>query len=345
LLSENIGPYQLTGDKFTYNEYAWTNKYNVLIIDNPVGTGWSISDDRSECYSSTQEEVAANIYVVLDSFFNDLHPEYATNPFFLLGESYAGKYIPNIAVYLDEKKFPFAGVIIGNGYYDAKVQYLTVPEVAYNFGIIDERSYVNFTGVAQKCANLIIDGKNNIEAENYCENMVSWIYDDFGGGVYRFDLRVYYDIVGDIDTRLSNYLNSADVKSALHTTGAHWTDSNEHVYDALSEEIVSSVLPKLEILLDRNYRVILYNGQMDGTACNHVSNANILRNIQWSGRDQFSNTPPKLWRLSDKNVIGYVRVYKNLAYVIIANSGHLVPMSQPENFRVFLDAAVEGGLA
>merc|ERR1719461_576548 len=40
-LIENIGPYTLDGETLTINKYAWTDKYNLLIIDNPVGTGFS----------------------------------------------------------------------------------------------------------------------------------------------------------------------------------------------------------------------------------------------------------------------------------------------------------------
>jgi len=171
--------------------------YNVLIIDNPVGSGYSVTDDRLECYSSTELEVAEDFHKTLKIFFNEYHPEYSTNPFFLTGESYAGKYIPNIAVYLHKKSFPFEGVVLGNGVYEPKTQYLTVPDYAWNLGILDENMYAHMKVVSRNCTSLIRE-KNNVEAAIYCEQMISTIYDDYGGGVFRYDVRTYYNVFANV---------------------------------------------------------------------------------------------------------------------------------------------------
>ena len=53
-------------------------------------------------------------------FFNKF-PEYKKSPFFLAGESYAGKYIPDLAVLIDRYNLDaaspinFKGMMIGNG--------------------------------------------------------------------------------------------------------------------------------------------------------------------------------------------------------------------------------------
>ena len=41
------------------------------------------------------------------------------NDFYITGESYAGHYIPNFALYLLKKDFNLKGVMIGNPYVDA----------------------------------------------------------------------------------------------------------------------------------------------------------------------------------------------------------------------------------
>jgi len=345
LLAENIGPYQLNVSTFTYNEHAWTDKYNVLIIDNPVGSGYSATTDIPECYSSTEREVAANFYIALDSFFNRLHTEYQTNPFWLTGESYAGKYIPNIAEYLHEMNFPFDGVVLGNGLYEPELQYLTVPAYAFNFGIIDNETYGEMERIANNCTNLIRHGDPSV-ASNYCEGMVGYIYDDIGGGVFRYDVRTFYNVFANVTIDLGRYLNSDEVKAALHTEGHNWTQADEEgpVADALRADFVNTVVPQLEVLLDAGYSVVLYNGQMDGSVCNHVGNELMLDDIYWSGRDAFLNITQKIWRwgVDSQNVVGYIRHYENLAFVAIVNAGHLVPMNQPENYRLFLDTAILG---
>jgi len=142
------------------------------------------------------------------------------------------------------------------------------------------------------------------------------------------------------------YLHTEEVQNALHTTGANWTDADEAgpVSNHLLGDFVLSVMPQLEYLVAKGYQVTLYNGQMDGSACNHIGNAIIVDKIKWSGQAQFKATNQTLWRLNETSALGYKRVYKNLAYVLINNAGHLVAMTQPVNFRVFLDTAVDGKL-
>ncbi len=51
------------------------------------------------------------------------YPEYKSNKFFIAGESYAGKYIPDLAVLIDKynlkqtaaNKINFVGIMVGNG--------------------------------------------------------------------------------------------------------------------------------------------------------------------------------------------------------------------------------------
>jgi len=343
LLMENIGPYQIVDNvTFTYNEYAWTNKYNVLIIDNPVGTGYSYTDDKDGCYCTTELEVAKDFYRMLKYFFK-LHSEYSTNPFYLTGESYAGKYIPNIADYLMVQNFPFEGVILGNGLYWAEKQYKTVPELALNFGILNKETHKKVMLQLHNCTKLIEDGEN-ANAWDYCEKMVDTIYTKLGGGVWVYDVREYHDPTPL--SSMTSYLNSAEVQSALHTTGHSWTTSDESgpVAEALAEDAVIVIMDRLETLLTAGYKVILYNGGMDGSVCNNVGNSEIVDLLHWTGQKKFQKVEPELWRIDTINAIGFRRTYENFAYVTITNAGHMVPMTQPMHYRIFLDDAVLGNL-
>jgi hypothetical protein len=78
--------------------------------------GYSYNLDTKFEYN---DAVTANdTYNALLHFFQ-LYPEYAKNKFFIAGESYAGKYIPDLAVLIDKNsksyKFPLAGILVGNG--------------------------------------------------------------------------------------------------------------------------------------------------------------------------------------------------------------------------------------
>merc|ERR1719233_966888 len=212
-------------------------------------------------------------------------------------------------------------------------------------GVIDESTYTDMTLVASNCSYQIRNG-DPAAASDYCEGMVGTIYDNIAGGVFRYDVRVFYNVFANVTTDLGKSLNRADVQAALHTTGHIWKQSDETgpVADALRADFVVSVLPQFETLLEAGYWVILYNGQMDGSVCNHVGNELMLKDIYWGGREEFEKITQELWRVDSENVVGYRRVYKNLAFVVIVNAGHLVPMNQPKNYRLFLDTAIFGGL-
>lgn len=80
--------------------------------------GYSINTDPKFEYndiSTANDNLAA-----VQSFFAGF-PEYATNPFWIAGESYAGKYIPDLAVLIDYnnggsgKRINLKGIMVGNG--------------------------------------------------------------------------------------------------------------------------------------------------------------------------------------------------------------------------------------
>lgn len=88
----------------------------MLFIDAPAGTGFSINNDNKFVYNDPNT-ASDNLYA-LKYFFRSKFPEYINNTFYLAGESYAGKYIPDLALgILNEKPqtIQLKGVLIGNG--------------------------------------------------------------------------------------------------------------------------------------------------------------------------------------------------------------------------------------
>lgn len=106
------------GDSLTFNKYSWHNVSNLLFLESPAGVGFSYNTDSSFQYSDGQT-AGDNLQAVQD-FFRKF-PEYTRNGFWLAGESYAGKYIPDLAVLIDQynliaaTKINFKGMLVGNG--------------------------------------------------------------------------------------------------------------------------------------------------------------------------------------------------------------------------------------
>lgn len=78
-----------------YNEHAWTKATTMLYVEQPIGTGFSYGHPLPE----TEADVSADLYVWLQNFYNVFEHLRPYN-FYVMGESYAGMFVPSIARYI-----------------------------------------------------------------------------------------------------------------------------------------------------------------------------------------------------------------------------------------------------
>jgi vitellogenic carboxypeptidase-like protein len=128
------GPIQVNDDgSLSERSITWNSMYNLLYIDNPVGTGYSFTSNDSG-YARSQDDVARDLYSALTQFFQ-IYTDYANNPFIVTGESYAGKYVPSITykIHVENQnpqvkvRINLAGLSMGNGWTDPYRQYTYGP--------------------------------------------------------------------------------------------------------------------------------------------------------------------------------------------------------------------------
>jgi vitellogenic carboxypeptidase-like protein len=133
LFNEN-GPIQVNDDgSLSERPITWNSLYSLLYIDNPVGTGYSFTSNDAG-YTRTQNDVARDLYSALAQFFQ-IYTDYASSPFYVTGESYAGKYVPSIGykIHVENQnpqvkvKINLAGLSMGNGWTDPYRQYTYGP--------------------------------------------------------------------------------------------------------------------------------------------------------------------------------------------------------------------------
>lgn len=109
---------------------SWTAVGNMLFLDQPVGVGYSYGNLN---YTS-EEQVRKYTLKFLQGFYIK-HPEMVGRDFHITGESYGGKYQPNIADAIlehnknatnDDEKIPLKTLIVGNGFVDPLVSFLSI---------------------------------------------------------------------------------------------------------------------------------------------------------------------------------------------------------------------------
>jgi hypothetical protein len=134
----------------------------MLYVEQPIGVGFSeATNDTPEPYS--EDDVAADFDAFLQNFYKvfngfetadgeyDPKLDLSTHKLSLVGESYAGTYIPSVArgIYRNNVKelanmdgsprfqTPLAGIAIGNGKIDSITQDPAIINYAYWHGLID----------------------------------------------------------------------------------------------------------------------------------------------------------------------------------------------------------------
>jgi len=342
LLAEKLGPQSITANgTLVDNPDRITKKYHLITLDNPVGSGYS--QTSSGRYVSSEAMMRTQAVQALRVFFSR-HPEYASCPFWVTGESYAGHYVPNIAweVAVNASEIPLQGVVIGNGMYNMKKQYPTVGPIAHAAGVIDAPTLTELEKRQAACIAKI--DAEPATAGAYCENVtVYWLYSDAGAGEL-----FYYDVglsdasfFNDLTDAMSTYLNRADVTAAVHAPNATWTQSDE------TGPVAAALLPDWAVdsdavvatLLRLGYHVHMYNGVRDLSSCNHLGNEAVLDALcapSSSPCAGYDRTPAVPWP-SAKQVDGYLRTHGNLSYATVLRTGHLVPTVVPKVYATLLD--------
>lgn len=89
-----------------------------------------------------------------------------------------------------------------------------------------------------------------------------------------------------------------------------------------------NVVPYVAEVLDAGIPVVVYNGDRDMTT-NMVGTELCLNEMDWSGKEEWIDADRGLWLVNDYPA-GWAKEFKGLTFVVVYNSGHMVPYNQPE---------------
>eukprot|EP00958_Prasinococcus_capsulatus_P002478 scaffold212_cov404-Prasinococcus_capsulatus_cf.AAC.4 len=150
------------GSELIYNQYAWALHANMLYFEAPAGVGFSYSGNPSD-YRTGDNQTAADNLAALTYFFTEKFPEYASNDFYVSGESYGGIYVPTLSQKIfEDKSFPgnMKGFLCGNCVFDSCGE--TLVPFTYGHGGISHSMYLDavrecgpaFNGTSLKCREI-----------------------------------------------------------------------------------------------------------------------------------------------------------------------------------------------
>nr|XP_057941582.1 probable serine carboxypeptidase CPVL [Doryrhamphus excisus] len=317
-------------------DYAWTQRYSVLYIDNPVGTGYSFTDD-DRGFAQNQDDVGRDLYSALTQFFQ-LFPEYQSNEFYATGESYAGKYVPAVSYYIHKNnptakvKINFKGMAIGDGLCDPEMMLGGYGEFLYQTGMIDEvqKQYViKQTDLGVK----LIQQQEWLEAFKVFDSLLNGDvapYPSFfqnATGCTNYFNYLFCQEPKDQEY-FSTFVTLPEVRRAIHVGALEFHDGSQ-VEKHLLQDVMKSIKPWLGVLMD-NYKVLMYSGQLDVIVAAPLTER-FLPTVNWTGAEEYRTAPRFHWKVqpSDTEVAGFVRQVREFYQVIIRGGGHILPYDQP----------------
>lgn len=326
-LFEENGPYRMTNDgRVKLAELSWTKKYNMLYIDNPVGAGYSFTNN-TEGYSRTVDHAAVNLYNGLQQFFL-LFSEYKNNEFYLTGQSYAAKYICKLASIIheqnEENKFiriNLQGLSIGCGIIDPPNQ-IHYAQFLYENGIVSgkERDEIEFH--EKKIQKALI--KNYLVVSVFHMLLISFKIRQLGYSQFLDVMEPNYNLSAYTDVH--KFIQNETTRNAIHV-GSKSFQHEKRVLFYFRNDLFKSVSNDLSILL-KNYRILLYSGQYD-LVVPPAQIERVIESLSWEGLQEFSRTKNQIWRVEDENA-GYKKSYGNLTRVMVRKANHLIIRSQPK---------------
>lgn len=338
------GPYEVLQGKHLIlkkRPTAWTKNAHYLVIDQPAGVGFSYGTHTS----FANESVAMDqLYDALRRFYVK-YPELLSHPLYIAGQSYAGKYIPQLAMRIIEhnqttSRIPLKAILIGDGWVNPLVQQSSDADFAYSHGLVDAQTREKIRAVYQVCANEIQDQVPSTRlAHQRCSNMQGLIK-QASGCEHLTNIATCEE--PDAQAMIA-YLHQNAVRQALHVDprAKAYATFDSTVAERLVVGEQDSVAVLYQQLLDKHIRVVIYNGLNDATDSNFMGADRWIAALSWSKAHRFTHAPTCIWRVNG-TIAGYVKSAAGLTQIKIRDAGHLAPADQPHRlldlFRRVIDS-------
>eukprot|EP00253_Pinus_taeda_P034808 PITA_34808 len=285
--SEEIGPFRIhkNASSLYLSQYSWNKYANLLFLESPVGVGFSYSNTSTNLLDNGDERTAEDSLVFLINWFQRF-PQYNYREFSIIGESYAGHYVPQLAkkVYEYNKGnsnpcINLKGFMVGNAMIDSYsdnvggIQYYLshalISQATYN-NIINNCNF-NQVNFSTACNNYLNDANNELGNIDQYDIYTPRCAHPTVGGRFPRSTKLFPRRIAGYDPCIENnaeiYYNRPDVQAALHANTTHipysWTGCSPIINLTLWTDSAFSVLPIYKELIAAGLRIWVYSGDVD----------------------------------------------------------------------------------
>nr|WBY50580.1 hypothetical protein [Glycine max] len=324
--SEN-GPFRPKGEGLVRNQFSWNKAGDNLVF--------------------------------LQNWFMKF-PEYRNRSLFIVGESYAGHYVPQLAELMlrfnrKEKLFNLKGIALGNPVLEFATDFNSRAEFFWSHGLISDTTYKMFTSVCNY--STYVREYYNGAVSPICSSVMSQVSTETSRFVDKYDVtldvclssvfsqtkvlnpqQVTETIDVCVEDETVNYLNRKDVQSALH---AHLVGVQRCVLDYELRDLEIPTITVVGKLVKEGIPVLVYSGDQDSVIPLTGSRTLVHKLAKELGLN--TTVPYRVW-FEKQQVGGWTQVYGNiLSFATIRGASHEAPFSQPERSLVLFKSFLEGG--
>ena len=353
------------------NQYAWNKISNMVFLEQPVGVGFSYSDNEDDYKIGDDQAAKDNLATILA--FMERFPHFNHSSLYITSESYGGHYMPTLANeiinYNDAQEYSwhrlnFKGFAVGNPYTDYYSGVGAEMETYWGKQLLPKPLWMKYVG--EGCLDPIYLVNNSI-----CSTLMLNFMKKIGNlNPYALDypvclskqqlhlrhfLRDGYDedeIVQQIEYEpceevyTTNYLNDFRVKEAMHVrSDIEWEECSRTTKYELKDKMLPMEKYYPIILNSKTHqdlRVLVYSGDDDGV-CGTIGTQHWIYDLGFPVDELW-----KTWYL-DGQTAGYITTFKTpykkqsrFSFVTVHGAGHEVPTYKPKEALDLFQKYVNG---
>lgn len=285
-LMMELGPCSIDdgGETAHKNEDSWINAASIFFLDQPIGVGFSYSDNPDDHANGTFA-ASEDVYIFMQLWYQQF-PEARKLPFSIAGESYGGHYIPIFASHINEMnkisapevQIPLESVLIGNGIFAGTVQASSAYDIsctnATGIGpLLADDTCAEMAAAVPRC-EFLLKACDDYPDPLICNDAVDFCSDKLDGPYFDSGLN-YYDVSKPcngplcypIMRSITTFLRTDRVRKAFGVnpqTPQFEACSNEVGSDfrAVNDGLIDT-RPFVASLLHSDVRVMIYVGTYD----------------------------------------------------------------------------------
>lgn len=326
---EENGPYELLSDDTTrLRNYRWTKRYNMLYFDAPAGAGFSYTTSAKQ-YSKTVQDAVIDIHEALTQFIT-IFDDYKNQQVYLAGENYAGKYVVELALRINEQnkkknaKINLKDLVIGSPFIDPITQ-LKHSEYLFQFGIVDDKEKMKIS-TKEQAAQLSLSRNQRKAAKSKRRSIEKKIISTG----YNPPIDVLEGTPNHTQSyeRVKKYIQRTEIRKKIHVGERAFQDDKQTMKN-FDDDYLNTVAPSLSTILNSfSNQVLLYSGQFD-LKVPSTQIETVIENLNWNNLQAFEEMSRENWKIG-KTLAGYKKSGGKLHQVMVRTANHYAIRSQPE---------------